>query len=344
MDQRASRPDGVGRREFLKRAAMTAAAASAAGLYPATVAGPAFGRAGDVPALDADGRVTGVIAGRDRLVAVGEDASQAPAVWTHVLGERGWTQSADASAFPAGTALRQVATLGGAFLAAGAISSEGAHAHGGDGPHSHTTSPAIFRSLDGAHWTPVLTSLEGVAGGALSGIAALSGGGALAVGTSFAEADVAEGYGLIAATSRDGVAWRPTALPGVAAPRHGSVTLLADVGGGLLLGTNGFETTNLYLSSSSGRTWRRLATPKVAGPVTFVAAARSGGALTLAAIDHLDDALFWRGDGRTWRSIEPPRAVGGRAKVVDFEKVDGAVVAAGFRGTETVVAELGGGR
>lgn len=344
MDQTSSRPAGVGRREFLKRAAMTAAAASAAGLYPATVAGPAFGRAGDLPALDADGRVTGIIAGRDRLVAVGEDVAQAPAVWTHVLGERSWSRSADASAFPAGAALRQVATLGGAFLAAGAISTEGAHVHDAGGTHAHTTTPAIFRSVDGARWQPVLTGLDGVAAGALSGIAALDGGSVLAVGTRFAEADVAEGYGIVAATSRDGVAWRPASLPGVAAPQHGSVTLLADVGRGLLLGTNGFETTNLYLSSPSARTWRRLSTPRVAGPVTFIAAARSGGTLTLAAIDHLDDALFWRGDGRTWRAVDPPRAVGGRAKVVDFERIDGAVVAAGFRGGETLVAELGGGR
>ncbi|HEX2050763.1 MAG TPA: hypothetical protein VHJ34_09050 [Actinomycetota bacterium] len=344
MDQTSSRPSRVGRREFLTRAAMTAAAASAAGLYPATIASPAFGRAGELPALDADGRVTGIAAGRDRVVAVGEDVAQAPAVWTHVLGERGWTRSADAGAFPAGASLRQVAVLGGAFLAAGALSSEGAHVHDG-GAHAHTTTPAIFRSTDGARWQPVLTGLDGVDGGAFSGIAAFGGRhSVLAVGTRFAEADVAEGYGLVAAVSSDGLTWRPTSLPGVAAPQHGSVTLLADVGRGLLLGTNGFETTNLYLSSPSGRSWRRLATPRVEGPVTFIAAARSGGALTLAAIDHLDDALFWRGDGRTWRAVDAPRAVGGRAKVVDFERIDGAVVAAGFRGTETLVAELGGGR
>ena len=343
MDQRASRPADVGRREFLKRATMTAAAASAAGLYPAALAGPAFGRPRDLPPLEAAGRVSGIVAGPNRLVAVGEDLGQAPAVWTYVFGDRSWTQAAGASAFPAGASLRHVGVVRGTFVAAGAISSEGAPSHGGDAPHDHGTSPALFRSADGVRWEVVPTGLKRVAGGTFDAIAGLRGG-ALAVGTRFDEADVAEGYGFVAAASRDGVSWRQTTLPGVVPPQHGSVTLLSDVGLGLLFATNGFLTTNLYLSSPAGRTWRRLATPRVEGPVTFIAAARARGVITLAAIDHLDEALFWRGDGRTWRAIDPPRGLGRGAKVVDLEKIRGDVVAAGVRGDGTLVAEMGGGR
>lgn len=320
----------VSRREFVRRAAMGAVAAGAAGrlvgwsqdIARATIPSDS---ADEVPPLTVDQPVSGVAAAGDRLVAVGGHPGQAR-VWSHAFGAQGWQVEAVASQFPAGTGLRAVARSADSVVAAG-------WSEGGSGPH-----PALFRSQGAASWDQVETGMEQMPG-SFTAVAGL-GGQLLAVGARFAEPDVGEPVAAIAASAPTGGSWSPVSLEGVERTTHGAITLLANVPEGLLLAVTDVTGLALYLAPSALGPWRRIGPPRLEPPAAIVAAGALGTSAVLAAIDSSDNARFFLGGSRRWREVQRPASLPAAARVMDLAYQAGVLVAAGDTGALSFVEEV----
>jgi hypothetical protein len=327
----------VSRREFLKGAAMaTVATAAASTSYGAILRDGPAAHHRKIPALAMSGHVTGIAAVGDRLVAVGdrvEEGASQPVVWTCRLGDEWWSLAATKLGFPPGTVLASVTGIGERIVAAG-------HARDVSGVQTivdDTTGrsmdlpifasiPAIFSSADAARWVQVARGAPGDTLGMFRGVAIMNEGGrALAVGSRFLEPGVTEGYGLVAMESADGWTWESARLPGVAQPRHGSVTLVARVRHSVLLGAREVRDSKLYLCT--GVTWRRAEVP--ARNVTYTAAAATDRGLILAGIDDSGAARSWRRERERWSEIGRLPGIPDGARLADFEELAGALVVAG---------------
>lgn len=394
MGNGPSSPGTLGRRELIRRGALAAAAAAVIAPGRMAAAGGLRFLAGDedagLRALRTDGLINGLTAHGDQLVAVGAIGA-APAVWAYDGAARAWRRTAGASAFPTGVSLAAVTSMGGLLVATGAIerrvASTRAHVTVADFepprprpagapalpvPHHppveeveiehHVLAPAVFASADGIRWETVLDGVAGVAGGSLSAVAALGAGSVatqvVAVGTEYTEADVPDAAGLLALVSLDGRSWTRTRLEGVSPPQHGEVTMLAAVGDDLLLGSNGFGTTNLYRAARAAAAvssaaagldasaplgpWNPVAGPVVEGPLTFVAAGATAAGTLLAAVDHLDAPRFWMGEGPGWREVGAPAAMAPPSRLSVLGRYDGALVGGGTDGSQARVERIGG--
>lgn len=375
---------GLDRREFLRRVALTTAVAGTAATTFARPAGVLAqpSTTGGIPPLTAHGRVRGLAAHRDELVAVGE-IHEAPAVWALQAGS--WRQVAGVANFPEGTILAAVASMGGMLVAAGAIDRElgaetvmvpveerrdlrpvaagtiqaPAHDHPAEVAvtvHGHSITPALFSSFDGVTWQVALDGVPGIAGGMFSAIVA-SGGLAprlLAVGARFADAAITESQGSLAVVSGDGRSWKHVSLGGIPDIGHGQVTLLADLGGQLLIGTTGLGTTDLFVAPHSALIvseltgtaldvgpWRRINQPALEGPMSYVTAGTLRGSGLLAGIDHFGDLRYWSLRDQNWVEIQPPAGLGASRRVGDFENYAGSLVSGGSDGDQTLVTNLG---
>lgn len=351
--------EGVDRREFLRRAAMVSVATAIAGSTYGRGRGSSALETNKIPPLDASGRVTGITGLPDRLIAVGHDPSGV-AVWTYKFGDRSWSQSASDSSFPTETHLAGVAAADGRAYAAGSVSRllesrtvyriVGAQDQEGHDAKVkpvvvpiHQTSPAVFSSRDGENWERVLDGIPGIRGGVLSAVAASDGGKRItAVGSEHLEPDVEEGYGLVAVASLDGRVWERVQLKGVAPPRHGDISLLAQMGQKLFLATTGFQSTKLYVRSMIGGSWQQVAGPKVKGPVSYVAAGTVTGSPYLAGVDHLDRARYWQATGSIWRETGPPGHFDPTARLSGMKRIGGSLIAIGSRGSDALLEKVEG--
>lgn len=305
----------LSRREFVRRAAMGAMAAAAAGRIAGGVPGIAHAAVADgggIPTLTVEHPVAGVTAAGDRLVAVGGRPGDAR-IWSCSFGTGQWQLHADGSAFPPGTGLRAVSRSGDGLIAGG-------WAAGPSGPE-----PALFGSPDGSRWSQVESGLEQVPG-VFTAVAEMDGT-ILAVGARFAEPDVGEPVAPIAAASEGGP-WSSITLDGLDPTPHGAVTLLAGVPEGLLLATTDVTGMSLYLSSGIRSSWRHVSVPRLEGGGAIVAAAAVGSRAVLAGIDALDRPRFWAGASRGWREVRASAALPATARVMGLTQRAGSLVAA----------------
>lgn len=337
----------LSRRQFLQRAAMaTAATALASGAYGiARSKGSAEARE-VVPTLDVAGRVNGVAAVGDRLVAVGALLGGEVAVWTHRLGEASWSRSATGSAFPPHTVLAGVAGIGESTVAVGYTRELSRIETIVDDQAGRplripifATVSAAFSSSDGARWEQVLRGVPGSPLGAFGAVASIDGRGrVLAVGSRFLEPGICEGYGLIAMTSGDRSKWERTDLPGVTPPRHGAVTLLARLGDSTMLATRAIRDSSLYFHS--GGTWSPIDGP--ARRVSYTAAGEDGRRLILAGVDDSGASRIWTRAGQGWREAGRLGGIPPGARLTDIEEIDGALIAAGSSEGMGFVRSIGG--
>jgi hypothetical protein len=290
--------------------------------------------------------VNALAAAGERLVAVGghlDHGAARPAVWTHRFGEASWSLSAGESDFPPHTVLTAVTAIGDTFIIAGQIhelSSVQTIVDDSSGRPVQlsvvASIPAIFRSPDGRRWEQVVRGVPGSTLGAFGGVA-LVGGRVVAVGTRFLEPGISEGYGLIAMASVDGSTWERAELLGVTPPRHGTVTLLARLGGSTLLATRAIRDASLFVSS--GRTWRAIDAPT--SHVSYTAAGQNERGLLLAGVDDSGTHRVWRRSGQRWREEDGLPGIPAGARLTDFVEVDGALVVSGARGGRGFVREIG---
>lgn len=310
----------LSRREFVRRAAMGAMAAAAAGRIAGGVPGIAHAVVADgggIPTLTVEHPVAGVTVAGDRLIAVGGRPGH-PRIWSYSFGTGQWQLRAGGAAFPPGTDLMAVSRSGDGLIAAGLIAD-------GESPGRSGPEPALFGSADGNQWSQVETGFEQMPG-AFTTVAEMDGA-ILAVGARFAEPEVGEPVAPIAATSEGGP-WTSIALDGLDPTRHGAVTLLARVPEGLLLATTDVTGMSLYMASGPRSSWRHVSAPRLDGGGALVAAAGVGGRAVLAGIDALDRPRFWAGASRGWREVRASAALPATARVMGLTQRAGSLVAA----------------
>ncbi len=319
----------LSRREFVRRTAMGAVAAAAAG--PILGWRPDLARAvvigdGRLPTLTVDQPVAGVAAAGGSLFAVGGKEGE-PRVWSLGSGAGAWHLEAGGSAFPPGVGLRAVARSGDGVVAVGSTD-------GGFGPR-----PALFRSSDGRSWDQVEAGL-GSQPGAFTAVAERDGR-LLAVGCRFAEPDVGEPVATIAAVATAGDPWTTIELAGVNRVQHGAATLLASVPEGFLLAVTDVEGLFLYLAAAAQGPWRRIGLPRLEPPASLVAAGAAGTRTALAGIDALDRGRLWLGGSRGWREVQLPASLPSTARVMSLaDRTGSSLVAAGEGGGSSFVEEV----
>ena len=315
----------LSRRAFVRGALVTTVAAAAGAARPIheTIArGAAV--ADELPALSVHDPVVGVAARDGRLLAVGGHTA-APRAWALAREASAWQAVAGDGAFPAATSLLDVAASSTGFVAAGWRETS-------DGPR-----PSLLASGDGTSWEPA--DVPPVGNGICLAVAAKQGT-ALAVGSTFHEADVREPQRAVAFVSDIAGGWAEVPLDGLAAPTHGAVTMLATVRDAFLLATVDVAGSRLFASTSATGPWRGVATPKADQLVSLVAAADTSAGVLLAGIDALDRPRFWLDGARGWRETAAPAGIAAVSHVVGFARTPAALVAAGSDAAGSFVEEV----
>jgi hypothetical protein len=266
-------------------------------------------------------------------------------VWTCRLGDGSWSLSATGRAFPPGTNLSAVGAIGTRLLAVGEVRQvsrvqtliddrTGVRV---DIPILGST-PAIFSSVDGARWARVALPAAASGLGAFTRVATTDDDTrALAVGSTFREPGVTEGYGFLAVSSSDGRSWRSIRLPGVEPPRHGAVTLLGRAARETVLGIREAEGTRLH--ATSGGRWRSLPVPSRLA--TFLAAGTVDGSLLIAGIDDAGHPRAWKRTTHGWH-VRKLRGLPPDGVVLDVAEIGGGLVAAGSVHGKGFVVRIGG--
>jgi hypothetical protein len=307
---------------------------------------PGLAQGFEVPPLEAPGVVTGLAVHPHRLVAVAQSVD-GPHVWEHVFGTAGWSEAAGPDAFPAGTMLLSatafregVAAVGGVrhvFATRTVVDEQGNTIE----EEIYKTDVAAFYSEDGSRWLRTLQSSPEAKGGVLNNVASIDRRLTLfAMGAAFPEPGVEQSYEMLSYQSRTGLEWREFPPEGVVSPRHGEVTVLAEIEDGFILATTGTDGAALYRSGPDGRSWRRQEVPLTDGPISFVAAGPTGGQVLLAGIDHLDGARYWRGDGMNWTEVGPPKGFSAGANFTGLYAVQGGLVGTGSEHERGFVREV----
>lgn len=160
------------------------------------------------------------------------------------------------------------------------------------------------------------------------------------MGTSFPEAGIEQGYEMLSFQSRTGLEWREFPAEGVVSPRHGEVTVFAEIQDGFLLATTGTEGSAIYRSGRDGRSWSAQRVPPSDSPISFVAAGPSDDQILLAGIDHLVRARFWLGDGMNWTEVRAPDGTSDDAKFTGLYAVQNALVGTGSEHDQGFVREV----
>lgn len=313
------------RRAFVRGAVFASVAAAGVAVRPIreTLAAGATVE-GEVPRLAVHDPVTGVAARAGQLLAVGGHAGS-PRAWTLPPGGAAWSDAAADDAFPEATSLQDVTAHPTGFLAAGWRETP-------VGPR-----PSLFSSDDGASWSTA--SLPEVGHGVCLGIASNEGA-VVAVGTTFAEADVREPARTIAFVSDIGGAWSEVPLDGVKHPQHGSTTMVAATRAAFLIATVDVTGSALYASATPNGPWRRVNAPRTDETVSFLAAADTDAGVLLAGIDVLDRPRFWLEGVRGWRETAAPGDVDRAAHVIGLTLAGETLVAAGSDPSGSFVEEV----
>jgi hypothetical protein len=314
----------LSRRAFVRGALLTSVAAAATAVRPIAETVARGQTTDEVPRLDVHDPVVGVASRADGLLAVGGHPA-APRAWRLAPDAAAWQTVAAENAFPETTSLLDVAAHTTGYVAAGWLETA-------TGPR-----PSLLTSPDGVGWTP--TPLPEIGHGVCLAVAARDGA-AMAIGTTFDEPDVREPVRQVAFVSDIGGAWSEVGLEGVAAPRHGAVTMLTAARGAFLLATVDVGGSALYASAAPSGPWRSVATPRSDQPVSFLAATDTAAGVLLAGIDALDRPRYWIEGSRGWRETSSPSGLSTSSHVVGFTRTSQALVAAGSDTAGSFVEEV----
>lgn len=335
LDQR------VDRREFLRRAGMTAVLLAASdGLLPRKELAEAAVAASTLQDLPESRSVADLLFEPGRRMAVGEDAVGDPGVWRFSEADGTWERIAGAAAFPEGTRLTTITALEEVIVAAGFITQtirEDVVANE-QGVLSvqpvESIEPAVFSSADGRVWTVAARRLPSVQWGAFSRMVTASDGRLFGVGSSFTEPGPSETGALFGVVTEDLKGWEAVELGGVADPIHGGVTLLASHGERLLLGAAGIGLASLYVADDPAGPWRPLPAPSMPDPVSFIGIAPHPRGFLLAGVERFGDGVFlWEGGEGGWLRRTPDPELQGAWTLTDLDGATGIADVAGSLGS-----------
>jgi hypothetical protein len=347
----ASVPNGLTRREFVRRAGLLGLASVAFGRSLAKRYALATEAGSDLPMLTEPGVVTALAARSGRVTAF----LMGPAgmsVWGLSDGDLAWRLLADASALPPDATIAEAVALDSRTIAVGAT-----HDHiepttvvDLDGNpienYVHLTKPLIVSSSDqGVTWDVLLNDALGAPGAALYCVEEFADGSLIAIGSEFPEIDVNEHVDFFALRSDDaGTSWNRIDLPGLAPVYHGQPLSMSRVGDSVLLVTLSLHWTDFYVATTPD-SWTSIRPPSPSmSPTSFLGAAAVGDSWLVTGVDQSGRLAFWSGSLRqgssVWRPIPVPLPLAADSVVHELLAIDGQVVAAGSDGSESIVTAV----
>lgn len=333
---------GLSRRQLLKHSVLGAGAIAVGSHFRV---GPSWaGTTGNGSELDELGSVEGLTVHGPDLAAVG-DRDHSPAAWIRRDGQ--WRQSADASAFPAGTHLADVVSFAGQLVAVGAVVETTAGATVTDEDGIPVTledvwyRPVVLTSVDGQRWQAFEPLPHGEYGGLFS--IAVVGSRLIAIGARYDLPGPAEGQGALVLESGDGETWSPIATDGLGTIGEGHLAGLTSWDGGLVAVALSVGPPVIYRSDDGSR-WESLPAPAVPAQSRLAAVASAGSDLVVGVLDEHERASLWLRRGSAgWSPMRvPDRLAGDHVHILGATNVDGAVVLTGSSGGRTAVATAQG--